>query len=254
VEVRDGVLGAQARRLLAPYIKLRTRRRPWVLCKWAQTPGGLLALPAGGGRWISSRASREHAHYLRSVCDGICIGIGTLLSDDPLLTNRTGVGRRPLRIVLDSRLRTPLGSRLVRTAREFPALIATTAAALEDQSPKARELRDAGVELLALPHGPAGLDLGALLDELGRREHTYLMAEGGPAVLGAFIHGGLADELLAFVCPARLPDDPTDAALPRFDIAQAAQRLRLGSPQRQAFGPDVLWRYVLTEPESPPAP
>jgi len=247
IEVAIGVCQAEVKELLAPYVKLRTQGRPWVICKWAQTPGGLLALPAGAGRWVSCPASLEYSHHLRSICDGICIGIGTLLSDDPLLTNRKGSGRRPVRIVLDSRLQTPPGCQLVRTAREHPALIATTSAALEAQSAKARELRQAGVELLELPAGEGGLDLGAMLDELGRRQHTYLMVEGGPAVLGSFVYGGLADELLAFVCPMRASYDQAGDALPRFDIAQVAARLKLDTPQKHAFGPDLLWRYVLTK-------
>lgn len=247
LEVRDGVLAQQARELLGAYIKLRTRGRPWVICKWAQTPGGLLALPARAGRWVSCPASLEYSHHLRSICDGICIGIGTLLSDDPLLTNRKGSGRQPVRIVLDSRLQTPPGCQLVRTAREHPALIATTSVALEAQSAKARELRQAGVELLELPAGEGGLDLGAMLDELGRRQHTYLMVEGGPAVLGSFVYGGLADELLAFVCPAHVSYDLAGDAMPRFDIAQVAAKLNLDAPRKQAFGPDLLWRYVLTK-------
>ncbi|MCJ7543618.1 MAG: bifunctional diaminohydroxyphosphoribosylaminopyrimidine deaminase/5-amino-6-(5-phosphoribosylamino)uracil reductase RibD [Phycisphaerae bacterium] len=180
IEVAIGVCRDQTRRLLAPYIKLRTAHRPWVLCKWAQTAEGFLALPAGQGRWISSPASRQHGHRLRGLCQGVCVGVGTVLADDPLLTNRSGAGRAPLRIVLDATLRMPPACRLVATASQSPVLVATTPAAIAAQERVAQELTRAGVEVLALPPAAGSadrprVDPGALLDELGRREHTYLL-------------------------------------------------------------------------------
>jgi diaminohydroxyphosphoribosylaminopyrimidine deaminase/5-amino-6-(5-phosphoribosylamino)uracil reductase len=138
VEVKCGLCEAEARELLAAYIKLRTRRRPWVICKWAQTADGYLALPAGEGRWISGEQSRQKVHELRACCDGICVGSGTVLADDPLLTNRSGRGRQPVRVVLDARLRTPSDSRLIATASAVsPVLLVTTARTLEARGPRA---------------------------------------------------------------------------------------------------------------------
>lgn len=257
IEVTVGVCREQARRLLAPYIKLRTAHRPWVICKWAQTAEGFLALPAGQGRWISSVASREHAHRLRGLCQGVCVGVGTVLADDPLLTNRSGGGRQPLRIVLDASLRTPPACRLVATASQSPVLVATTPAAVAAQGPLAEELSRAGVEVLVLPQDSScpepveaaesarpHVDPGALLDELGRREHTYLLVEGGAEVLRSFVLGGLADELWAFVCPPAGGPGNT-GELPRFDIAEVGGTLKLPPPQVQTFGPDRLERYQL---------
>ena len=254
VEVISGVLESRARALLSAYIKLRTCGRPWVVCKWAQTPEGFLALPPGQGRWISGSGSRDFVHRLRGFCDGICVGVGTVLADDPLLTNRSGWGKQPLRIVLDSHLRTPLQSQLVSTARQFPALIATTTHAVQAGLAKARQLEQAGVELLALPASGGRVDLGALLDELGRRQQTYLLVEGGEAVLRAFIDQGLADELLAFVCPSKSGEgtaiardanlNAAEPSLPRLDIAELAQCLQLPQPERMPLGDDMLWRYI----------
>jgi len=103
LEVLVGPGQAQARRLLGPYIKFCATGRPWVICKWAQTQQGLLALPAGHGRWISSRQSRQHVQRIRARCDGICVGINTILADDPYLSG-LGRPRRPGR-------RTPPGRR-----------------------------------------------------------------------------------------------------------------------------------------------
>ncbi len=236
VEVTVGVCEAEARELLAAYVKLRTQGRPWVICKWAQTADGYLALPARQGRWISGQASRDRVHEIRSWCDGILVGAGTVLADDPLLTNRSGMRKQPVRVVLDSKLRTPSDCQLVRTAGEFPVLVVTTAAAPSD---RAGELRDAGVEVLELPSRDEGVDLDALLDELGRRRWTYLLVEGGTTVLESFTSTGLADELLVFVAPIEVGDE--GEGLPRFDIAE----LDVEPAEETVLGDDVLRRYVV---------
>jgi diaminohydroxyphosphoribosylaminopyrimidine deaminase/5-amino-6-(5-phosphoribosylamino)uracil reductase len=250
IEVVEGVCQGQARRLLAAYCKLRTTGRPWVTCKWAQTPSGLIALPVGAGRWISSQESRDYVHQLRGWHQGACVGVGTVLADDPLLTNRSGSGRQPVRIVLDSSLRTPPDCRLIRTAKDSPVIIVTATAAGE----KADRLRGAGVEVLQLPpagakvrqRGTGGVDLSALTDELGRRQFTRLLVEGGAKVLEAFIYSRLADELLVFVCPFAPKTDV--AGLPRFDVADVENALGLPNPEQKTIGPDTLLRYVLNRP------
>jgi len=293
IEVETGLCEAEARELLAPYIKLRTRKRPWVICKWAQTPDGRLVLPAGLGphggagphgearQWISGEESRAMVHELRSYCDGICVGSGTVLADDPLLTNRAGRGRQPTRVVLDGQLRTPPGSRLIATASaSSPVLLATTARALEVQAASAGILARQGVEFLALPAGArGGVSLGALLDELGRRKWTRLLVEGGPTVLQRVISEHLADELWVFISPhaaagsamadgaemadgaamadgaemadgAAAPDAEPGSSpaeeLPRLDIRDLQAAGRLPQPRHIKVGPDTLLTFRLT--------
>jgi diaminohydroxyphosphoribosylaminopyrimidine deaminase/5-amino-6-(5-phosphoribosylamino)uracil reductase len=243
IEVEVGLCRAEALRLLAPYVKLRTAGRPWVICKWAQTADGWLSLPAGAGRWISGEPARQRAHELRSYCDGVCVGIGTLLADDPLLTNRSGSGRQPVRLVLDSRLRTPPDCRMIRTAGEgAAAVVATTAQAAAERPERAQALRRAGAEVLELAASADGVDFAGLLDELGRRQWTRLLVEGGAALLRHVIDSRLADELWVFVAPRRLG---AAEKLPRLDIAELRRRLRLEQPQEESVGPDRLLRLRL---------
>lgn len=246
IDVETGLCEAQVRELLGPYIKLRTSKRPWVICKWAQTLDGYLALPAGDKRWISGQAAREIVHELRSYCDGICVGSATVLADDPLLNNRSGRGRQPTRIVLDGRLRTPTTSRLIATASaESPVLLATTARAIEEHAQIAAQMTRNGAELLALPAGPgAGVSINALLDELGRRKWTRLLIEGGPAVLERVIADRLADELWVFVS-ARGAGPAPGEMLPRFDIADLQAKRDLPQPQRVMAGPDTFLKFRL---------
>ncbi|HUT60855.1 MAG TPA: bifunctional diaminohydroxyphosphoribosylaminopyrimidine deaminase/5-amino-6-(5-phosphoribosylamino)uracil reductase RibD [Phycisphaerae bacterium] len=243
IEVVVGVLEAQARELLAAYVKLRTKGRPWVICKWAQTPEGCLALPPANGRWISGDEARAHVHQLRGLCDGVCVGIGTVLADDPLLTNRSGTGRSPHRVVLDSRLRLPTGSWLATSAEACPVIVATTTEAMTADLAKVGELRQLGVEVLDLSASPEGVDLGALLDELGRRQWTCLLVEGGAKVLRSFTHGRLADELVVFTSATRC--EPAEG-LPRFDVAEVLPELSPRLAEERRFGADVMRRFVVS--------
>ena len=248
VQVDAGVCRPQAQRLLRAYCKLRTTNRPWVICKWAQTSDGYLALPAGCGRWVSCDESRRRVHEIRSWCDGVLVGISTVLADDPLLTDRSGArkGRRPLtRIVLDSHLRLPADSQLIAGAAEAPVLVAAASGASAADPQAARSLLDRGAELLELPAGDGGVDIAALLDELGRRQYTRLLVEGGAGVLSSFIESHLADELLVFVSPKTAGPEAASQTLPAFDIAKAAQRLCLSDPAETHVGSDTLLNYCL---------
>jgi len=244
VEVTIGVLAEKVRELLAAYVKLRTQHRPWVICKWAQTADGLLALPAGAGRWVSGPESRRRAHKLRGLCDGVLVGVGTVLADDPLLTNRSGKGKQPARVVLDCEGRTPIDSQLVRTAGESPVIVAAARGRCDPR--RAASLRGAGVEVLELAPGPGGVDLEALLDEMGSRQWTHLLVEGGAQALESFIEGGLADELLVFLSPKRFAD--AAAGLARFDIADVRRRLAPTLIEQRTLADDRMERYRWVNP------
>jgi diaminohydroxyphosphoribosylaminopyrimidine deaminase/5-amino-6-(5-phosphoribosylamino)uracil reductase len=302
VVVEVGLMERQGRELLAPYIKLRTQSRPWVICKWAQTADGHLTLgrcgdcravpdlqdiyqaplpaaedeqaPAAARRqWISNEQSRAYAHRVRGLCDGILVGINTIIADDPLLTNRSPAGgstelaasKQPTRIVLDSALRIPLNSRIVQSVHQSSVIVATTEQAIAAKPAVVEALERAGVELRALPPatlpdpnepatienfvpGPGGLDLAALLDDLGRRQWTYLMVEGGQRVLESFVYGRFADELLVFRAPSTLfPEgQPVGVRIPRFDLRQVQARLKLREIQHEDMEGDAMMRFRVT--------
>ncbi len=238
IEVSLGLCQAQAEELLCAYVTLRTQGRPWVIAKWAQSADGYLALPAGRGRWISGEASRRRVHELRSRCDGILVGIGTVLADDPQLTNRSGHGKQPARVVLDSRLTLPLDCQLVRTARESPVLLATTAEGVRTNPRAAERLKEAGVDVLVVASAAGRVDLVALLSELGRREWTYLLVEGGEAVLRSFLAALLVDELQVYVSKRIVGE----AALPNLPIEEALRTGVFVETAREPIGEDTWLR------------
>ena len=202
VEVGVGCMRDEARRLNAAYLTRVEQHRPYVLLKWAQSLDGQISTPNGTSQAISGPAASRWVHRLRARVDGILVGVGTVLADDPRLTARgVAIRRVAARIVLDSRLRTPLGCRLVRTARRVPTLVMTTRSALRGKRPHARSLQEAGVEIQAC-RGTAGrVALDDVLHKLGVLAMTNVMVEGGGTVLTQFLRSGLADEIFVFVAP-----------------------------------------------------
>ncbi|RIK73618.1 MAG: bifunctional diaminohydroxyphosphoribosylaminopyrimidine deaminase/5-amino-6-(5-phosphoribosylamino)uracil reductase RibD [Planctomycetota bacterium] len=200
VAVQVGVLAGEAASLLAPFIKLMTQRRPWVIAKWAMTLDGKLATVAGDSRWISDEPSRAVVHRLRGRVDAIIVGRGTAARDDPALTARPAGPRLATRIVLDSQATLPVSSQLVRTASQAPVLVA---AAADAPSERCHALRSSGVEVWQASRAAASpADRWAeLLDELGRRQMTNVLVEGGSTVLGALFDAGALDELHVFLAP-----------------------------------------------------
>jgi len=202
IKIIIGPFGDQARRLNAAFFKLHRKGKPFVLLKWAQSLDGKIATRTGQSRWISNEKSRQFTHRLRSQSQAILVGIGTALADDPLLTPRPAIrGRLPLRIVVDSQLRLPSSSQLVRTAKEVPLLIATTQHALDSHKDAAAELSRRGTELCPVCPGPGPIELDKLLDVLGDRQISNLMVEGGSQILTRFIEQQLADEVCVFISP-----------------------------------------------------
>lgn len=197
IEVTVGICEQESRRLNAPYLKLVTRKQPYVHAKWAMTLDGKMATRTGDSKWISNDASRRRVHELRGRMDAIIAGIGTVLADDPLLTARPPGPRTATRIVLDSQGRLPVQSQLVQTASAVPVLVITSSSLPEE---RAEPLRNAGCEILNL-HMEGRPGLQAFLGELGQRRMTNVMIEGGAEVFGRFADGDCIDEYHVFIAP-----------------------------------------------------
>lgn len=220
IDVETGLLAAEAERLTAPFRKVVTQGRPWVVAKWAMSLDGRLATSAGQDRWISSVESRGIVHDLRSRVDAIAVGSGTAIADDPLLTARpedesVAGPRQPLRIVFDGRARLPLSSNLVRTAREVPVLVAVGPQAPHD---RVAALEAAGCEIWPGDGADAADRTAALLAELGRRRLTNLLVEGGPTLLAAMFAADQVDEVWTFIAPVILGGGTTGGTEPLSDL------------------------------------
>jgi diaminohydroxyphosphoribosylaminopyrimidine deaminase/5-amino-6-(5-phosphoribosylamino)uracil reductase len=249
IPVSLGLQALAAAELNAPYLKRVSTGLPYVTAKWAMTLDGKTATAWGDSQWISSEGSRALVHKLRGRMDAIVVGIGTALTDDPLLTARPPGPRTPVRIVLDSRAALPAASRLVRTAREVPVLVAVT-----DEAPGAptRRLQDAGCELLLVP-GPAPVRILPLLRELGRRGMTNVLVEGGGRVLGSFLDEGQVDEVEIYIAPILEGGDHAFTPARGRGSGKMSQALRLDRVVTELVEGDVrlkgtvdrAWRSII---------
>ena len=198
VEVESGVLEEDARELNAPYLKLLSTGRPWVIAKWAMTLDGKIATASGDSRWISCHASRQVTHQLRGRMDAIIIGRGTAAADDPLLTARPPGQRTAVRVVVDTRASLSSDSRLAKTAREAPVLVAVGA---EAATADCERLQEAGCEVHLCMGDTPRARLESLLSELGKRRMTNVVVEGGSRLLGCLFDSQLVDEVHVFIAP-----------------------------------------------------
>jgi diaminohydroxyphosphoribosylaminopyrimidine deaminase/5-amino-6-(5-phosphoribosylamino)uracil reductase len=199
VQTIDGEVSRSARLLNQPFRKFARTGRPFVIFKSAMSLDGKVATQTGDSKWISNERSRRLVHEWRAAVDGICIGIGTALSDDPLLTARTeGVTRQPTRIVFDSEARLPHDSNLMRTAPEVPLVIVASRAA--DRG-RAEALRAAGAEVLVAAGGTERERVIDALRKLGGLGFHSLMLEGGPRLAGSFLDASEVDEVRVFIAP-----------------------------------------------------
>jgi len=202
VEVITGVCEAAARELNLPFARWIRTSLPFVTQKIAMTLDGQIAEARAYNRtvtWITSEESRAQVQQMRHSADALVTGIGTILSDNPRLTDRSGRRRRRplLRVVMDTRLRMPLRSKLVQSAKN-DLLIFTHA---NPDSRYARALRRAGAEVLHLPLRDKRLDLRAAMRELGRREMLNVMVEGGSVLNAAVLRNRVANKLVLFIAP-----------------------------------------------------
>jgi diaminohydroxyphosphoribosylaminopyrimidine deaminase/5-amino-6-(5-phosphoribosylamino)uracil reductase len=239
IEVELGLHEAEAQQLNAPYLKLITTGRPWIIAKWAMTLDGKIATRSGYSKWISGEAARRVGHQLRSRVDGIVIGRKTAQLDDPLLTARLeneSPARVATRIVLDSMAGLPSFSQLVRTAPQYPTLIAAGPEASEKDL---RRLTAAGCEVLPFAAPSRYERLIQLLDELGRRRMTNVLVEGGGNLLGSLFDASQIDEVHIFIAPKLFGGVRARSPIRGAGIEQVADALTLEGKQIQMLDDDI---------------
>jgi diaminohydroxyphosphoribosylaminopyrimidine deaminase/5-amino-6-(5-phosphoribosylamino)uracil reductase len=201
IKVESGLLGTECRRLIAPFAKHIHTGLPYVTLKAGITIDGAVATASGESQWITGAESRLAVHHLRATHDAIMVGIGTILTDNPRLTTRLpqGGGKNPLRIVVDSTLRTPPTAALLAEAGQ--TLILTTAAA---RSAAAERLRGESVEILSVAGNAGAVDLRDAMQQLGARGIQSILLEGGGRLHHAALHSGIVDRLCVFIAPMLL--------------------------------------------------
>ena len=237
IEVEVGLLREEENQLNEAYRRYITTGRPFVTLKIAMSLDGKIATRTGHSRWITGERARVFAHRMRADSDAVLVGIGTVIADDPLLTARhVRAHRQPLRVIADSKARTPAGAKIMR-ASERPPLIAVTDSAPEEN---ARTLREAGAEVVVLPRRDGHVDLEALLEELGRREVASLLVEGGSELAGSVIEQGLADKLVVFIAPKLIGGADAPSAIGGCGAALVEQAWPVRDMRCRRVGGDLM--------------
>lgn len=236
LEVHVGILEKECRKLNEAFCKYILRKEPFVILKVAATFDGKIATRRGDSKWISNEASRRIVHRFRDQVDGIVVGIGTILKDDPLLTARIKKGRDPFRIILDSRLRIPEEAKVIENSPS-KTIIATTEVAPRD---KAERLEKKGVRILVLDSKQGRVNLRSCLSRLGEMGMMSLMVEGGSQVNGSFLDEGLVDRLLLFLSPKLIGDSKAIGIFGGNGVETLREAIPLKDLKIKKIGEDIL--------------
>ena len=244
VEVHRGLREKEAREINRFFFHYIHHRRPYVIAKFASSLDGKIATFRGESQWITGPEARLRGHDLRRQIDGILVGVGTVLADDPMLTARKPDGslhdHQPIRILLDSRGRAPLLARLFRPRSPAKTLVATTDA----MATVRREILAAmGIHVVVLPADDNGhVDVAALLAYLGEIGLMSLLVEGGSKVLGSFFQHRAVQEVWAFLAPMIIGGDTAPGPVGGSGFGQLAQAPRLTDVRVERLGEDWLIR------------
>jgi len=236
LEVEVGLREKECRRLNEAYCKYIMKKEPFIILKVAATLDGRIAARDGDSKWISGETSRRFVHRLRDQVDGVLVGIGTVLRDDPMLTARIRAGRNPFRIILDSRLRMPEEARVIAVSPS-KTIIVTTEAAPKD---KIERLERRDVRILVLDSKEGRVSLRSCLSRLGEMEMMTLLVEGGSEINGSFLDEGLIDKLLLFLSPKLIGDTQAVGIFGGRGAVNLKQAILLRELKTRRIGEDIL--------------
>jgi len=236
IEVVDSVMNAEAEEMNRGFMRRMRDGVPLVVVKVGMTMDAKIALETGASQWITSTAARADVQRLRAASGAIVTGVGTVLADDPALTVRgnrfDNAGMQPLRVILDTHLRSPSSSRIFREAGETLVFTASTDAR------RTEALQALGAVVESCPVTAAGLDLEVILQRLAAREVNEVLVEAGPAVVGAFVRDHLFDDLVIYLAPKIFGNSAIGAfALPALLNIDSATELEIVNVRK--VGPDL---------------
>ncbi len=223
-----------------------TTKTPYVLMKYAMTLDGKIATKTGHSQWVSGEESRARVQQTRNALKGIMVGIGTVLNDDPMLTCRIEGGRNPVRIICDSKLRIPLSSKIVATAKEIPTILATVSPHAEYNRfwhEQKEQLEKAGAEILVAKEINGQVDLRDLMVKLGKMQIDGILLEGGSTLNFAALQAGIVNRIEVYMAPKIFGGAGFYSPVGGEGVELATEALGCKLISLEQIGEDVLLTY-----------
>jgi len=253
VTVIAGILEPECRNQNRIFNKFITTHLPFVLFKSAMSLDGKNATAGGESKWISCEESLRDCHRLRNEYTAIMCGINTVIADDPMLDVRLVRGTNPIRIIVDSKLRIPLDSRIVRTGRSIPTIIAMAENRAEGDTPaiadKAAALTDAGIKIIRAKDAGGHVDLTDLMAKLGALEIDSVLLEGGGTLASAALRSGIVDRVCLYMAPLLIGGRNAMGCIGGEGPQTLAECLKLKNLSVEHSGCDIVVKGEICSPE-----
>lgn len=237
IVVETGLLDEESRTINEVFMKYIIEKEPFVLMKGAMSLDGKIATCTGESKWISGEKSREEVQELRRFMTGIMVGIGTVLADDPELTCRIPGAKSPIRIIVDSNLRIPMESKVLKNQKQAKTIIASLKEKADSE--KINKLKEIGIEVLLLESKSGKVDLRELMKELGKREIDSILLEGGGTLNFSAIEAGIVDKVIMYVAPIIIGGDDSKTPVGGQGFIQLKDALKLKEISVSKIGEDI---------------
>ncbi|MCL5270378.1 MAG: bifunctional diaminohydroxyphosphoribosylaminopyrimidine deaminase/5-amino-6-(5-phosphoribosylamino)uracil reductase RibD [bacterium] len=246
IKTEVGCLEKEARRLNEFFVVYHEQRRPFVTLKWAMSLCGRTAHDSGQSRWISNAKSRQYGHRLRSQHDGVMVGIGTVLADDPMLSVRLPDydGKQPRKIVVDGDLSIPTRARLLREKGGGQVILLTTPLA---KPRMIKHFEKEGCRVIVIDGRRRIIDMHRLMDELFKLELMSVLVEGGRQIHTSLLAAGLADKVVSFIAPKIIGGGIMRSPIENLDLPSIDQAIVLRDVKYQTFDDDLCLEGYLRE-------
>ncbi len=246
IKVVTGVLDKENRKLNEVFMKYIIKKEPFVVMKVAMSLDGKIATKTGDSKWISCEESRKNVHKLRDEVMGILVGVNTVIKDDPMLTCRLENGKNPIRILVDTHLKTPISSKVVTTVDVARTIIVTTQKANKDDLNK---FKDKGVEIVIANVRDNKVDLKDMLSKLGKLNIDSILLEGGATLNYSFIKDNLVDKIQVYVAMKLIGGKNAKTPIEGEGISNINDSLNIKNMTYKLVGEDILIEGYLKERE-----
>ena len=236
IEVTENILKEECDKLNEAFFYYIQNKKPYVVMKYAMTMDGKIAAYTGESKWVTGEAARIHVQEQRLKYTGIMVGVGTVLADDPMLTCRLENSRNPVRIICDSHLRTPLTSKIVRTAKTIPTILASSS---KDQQ-KIKNYEEMGCQVLYVPEKNGHIDLNRLMEILGATKIDSILLEGGGSLNWSALESGIVQKVQTYIAPKLFGGEEAKTPVEGKGFPDPASAVLLKNSEIIRLGDDFL--------------